>query len=310
MKRTIEPNITAQSEFAQLRELLDDTERQVVEMHKTPAGAYEVIRNLDELEGRLHEAEKGGVDLRAEEGRMDGLRRRLMRGAPGVVRMVQASEHAAALHNSPTYQAVLAAQLDESRRRVRRLLTIGLPVLAVMLTIIVLTLLNPPPPQANLNPVRQLAADGRLEDALARAQSEVQRVPSDAEAVLWVGSLQLASGNTAAAEQSWATARQLLGDETRFHFERGNALLGVAQTDAAEQDARWLIERPETAAPGYLLLGGVEEMRGRVPEAIQAFETSADLASKAGNTQLEVIAKTRLGFLMQSAPMMGPTATP
>lgn len=310
MKRTIEPNIRTQTDLAQLRELLDETERRIVSMHQTPDGAPTVIRSLDEIDRRVTAASADGLDVRAEEGRADSLRRRLLRGAPGVVRLLQANDQAKDLTASPTYQALEEARIDESRKRVRRLLTFGLPVLVVMLTLIVLTLLNPPPPQANLNPVRQLTQDGQLEEALARAQSEVARVPTDAEAVLWVGALQLATGDTSGAEQSWAQAQALLNDETRFHFDRGNALLGVNLPDAAEADARWLIERPESAAPGYLLLGGAEEVRGRVPEAITAFETAADLANKAGNSQLEVIAKTRLGFLMQSgAGMLPPTPT-
>lgn len=312
MKRSIEPNIVAQSETARLRELLDDTERRIVDMHKVPEGARDVIRAIDELDRRLAAVGQGGVDLRAEEGRVDSLRRRLLRGAPGVVRLVQAAEHSADLVGSPTYAAVLAAQADESRRRVRRLLTFGLPVLAVMLTIIVLTLLNPPQPQAELENVRQLTQEGRLDEALARAQAESRRVPTDASGVLWVGALQLATGDQAAAEESWAAARELLGaDEVRFHFERGNALLGVGQADAAEEDARWLIAQPAGEVTGYLLLGSVEEARGRADEAIVAFQRAADLAAAANNPQLEVIARTRLGIIMQSgAGLVQPTPTP
>jgi tetratricopeptide (TPR) repeat protein len=310
MKRTIEPSISRQSELAQLRELLDATERRMVDMHREPAGARDVIRNFDELERRIRDAHAPGVDLRAEEGRLDSLRRRLLRGAPGVVRLLQSGEHTAELAGSATYQALLEAQAEESRSRVRRLLTIGLPVLTVLLTIIVLTLLNPPPPQASLNEVRRLAQEGRLEEALAVAEREAARVPSDPEGALWLGALQLANGDAAAAERSWAEAQRLLDDEALFHFDRGVALMGVGQTDAAEQDARWLIARPESEATGYMLLGGVEEARGRIPEAITAFERAGDLAARQGNSQLEVIAKTRLGILMQSAPMIEPTPTP
>ncbi|MEN9938372.1 MAG: hypothetical protein RLZZ387_4951 [Chloroflexota bacterium] len=310
MKRTIDPHITTQTELIRLRELLDDTERRIVDMHKTPNGARGVIQSLDQLDQMLAAARQPSVDVRAEEGRIDSLRRRVLRGAAGVVRLVQAAEQTAELKDSPTFQAVQAAQIDESRRRVRRLLFLGVPVLAVMLTIIVLTLLFPPPPQANLNSTRQFAQDGRLDRALAAAQAEATKVPTDPQAALWIGALHAAQGDEAAANTAWDEAKRLLNDDTRFLFDRGTTLLQVGQTDAAEADARALISRTETAAPGYLLLGGVEEMRGRVPEAVAAFEQAADAANKAGNTQLEVIAKSRLGFLMQSggvAPRVTPT---
>jgi tetratricopeptide (TPR) repeat protein len=300
MKRTIEPNLSTQTELAQLRELLTETERQIIVMQQTPTGARDVIRSLDEIERLLVAVRETRVDTRAEENRADFLRRRLAGGAPGVVRLVQAAELTEDLHGSPTWETVLAAQADQSRKRVRRLLTLGLPVLAVMLTIIVLTLLFPPPPQANLTNVRTLTQNGRLDEALAEAQAEATQVPTDPEAAMWVGVLHSITGDDEGAEAAWENARRLLGDDARFHFERGTTLLEIGQPDRAEADARRLMEEPESAPAGYLLLGGVEEMRGRVPEAIAAFEEASALANARGNSQLEVIAKARLGILMQS----------
>ncbi|HWQ13921.1 MAG TPA: tetratricopeptide repeat protein [Roseiflexaceae bacterium] len=309
MKRSIEPNISTQSQLAQLRALLDDTERRIVEMHKEPAGARDVIRSVDEIERRLAAAREAGLDVRAEEGRADFLRRRLTGGASGVVRLVQAADLADSLAGSPTWQAVLAAREAESARRVRRLLTFGLPLLVVLLGIIVLTLLFPPPPQANLNSVRSLAQQGQVAEALAAAQAEAARVPSDPHAHLWVGALQLVRGDRAAAEAAWAEAQRLFGDDARFFFERGSTLAEIGRFDEAEADAQHLIADPRTAAPGYLLLGGIEEGRGRVPEAVAAFERAADIAHEAGNAQLEAIAKARLGILMQSGAGAFPTPT-
>jgi tetratricopeptide (TPR) repeat protein len=310
MKHSLDPNISTQNELAQLRELLGNTERRIVEMHKTPEGAHDVIRAVDEIDRRLAAAHKARLDVRAEEGRADFLRRKLEGGAPGVVRLVQAAELGESLAGSPTWQAVLEAQAAESARRVRRLLTFGLPVLAVLLAIIVLTLLFPPPPQANLNSTRTLAQQGQAAEALAAAQAEAARVPTDPHAHLWVGVLQTLNGDTAAAEAAWAEARRLYGDDSRFFFERGTTLAELGLTDQAEADARRLIADPRTEAPGYLLLGSVEERRGRVPEAAAAFQKTAELANAAGNPQLEAIAKARLGLLMQSGAGAFVTPTP
>ncbi|MFO7167406.1 MAG: tetratricopeptide repeat protein [Chloroflexota bacterium] len=301
MKRSLDPNISTQTELGHLRDLLDDAERQVVVMHETSTGARDVIRAMDEIDRLLALVARSGVDVRAEEGRAEFLRRRLTRAAPGVVRLVQAADLSSTLSDSPTWQAILAAQAEQSRQRVRRLFMVGGPILAVLLTIIVLTLLFPPPPQANLTAIRRLAQEGQIDEALATAQAEATRVPTDPEAALWIGALQTIKGDTAAAEAAWEEARRLIDDEMSFYFERGSALLEAGRPDDAEPDARRLIEQPTTAPTGYLLLGGIEEARGRVPEAIAAFQQAADLAHAAGNSQLEVIAKTRMGMVMQAS---------
>jgi tetratricopeptide (TPR) repeat protein len=88
-----------------------------------------------------------------------------------------------------------------------------------------------------------------------------------------------------------------------FLFERGNLLIQAGLPDAAEADAAALIAQPDAQAEGYLLLGSVREARGDREGAIAAFQQAADLAAAANKPQLEVIAKTRLGMILQSPPL-------
>jgi cytochrome c-type biogenesis protein CcmH/NrfG len=307
MKRTIEPNIETASPLAQVRALLTDLERQLVVMQETPSGARDVIVGVDAAEQMLAGLSQPGVDLRAEENRLDFVRRRLTGGAPGVARLVQAANLADDLRDSPTWRAIQAAQAAQARGRLRRLLFIGVPLLALFLTIIVLNLLFPAPPRANLTLASRQLEQGQIDQALATARAEAARVPTDPEPHLLIGAIATQQGNTAEAETAWAEARRLMADDTQFFFQRGTALLELGLPDAAEADARQLITNEATAAPGYLLLGGVEETRGRVPEAVAAFEEAARIAATQNNAQLEVIAKTRIGILMQQAPMLAPT---
>lgn len=301
--------ITSRSMLNQLRDLLDTTERRLPVMHETPDGALQVIRHSDTLAQLALAARRPGVDTRAEENRVDILRRQLQSRAAQVVRLVRAADQADQLSDSPTWQMIQDLHTVQQRQLHRRLMIGGSVVLTLgLLLFVVLPWVFPAPPRANVDSVVRMFAEGDLPGALVRARAEQARVPTDADAALWVGVLSLRSGDPAAAETAWAQARQLLNNDKIFYFQRGTALIEVGLPDIAEEDARRLIALPGAIAEGYLLLGGVEEARGRVPEAMKALQQSADYARQADNPELEVMAKTRLALMLQSPP--APTRTP
>jgi Tfp pilus assembly protein PilF len=83
-------------------------------------------------------------------------------------------------------------------------------------------------------------------------------------------------------------------------------MLQLQDLAAAEVSARELIKHPANTAQGYYILGQIEEARGQTAAAVEAFQQAAALAEQAGDTQLTVLARARLGYLMQAFPP-GPT---
>lgn len=291
------------STFGQLRSLLDETERRIVIMHETPGGARDIIQNVERI-GRLLEALDSPLyDTRAEESRAEALRERLVREAVRVERLVRVNGHADELASSPLWQTVRATAIAQRQRTRRRWIVGGtaLTVVAVLL-FVVLPWLFPPPPQAETTQIMNQAADGDYTGALALAEAERARVPTDPQGALWAGALYLRQGNTAAAENAWQAARQLYDNDVNFYFERGTVLGFIGAYDAAEQDAQQLIDLPDGAPFGYYLRAHLAESRGAYAEAIPAFEQAANLADQANLTQLAVTARTRLGFLLRSGP--------
>lgn len=55
----------------------------------------------------------------------------------------------------------------------------------------------------------------------------------------------------------------------------------------------------------YLMRGGVLEAMNQTSEAIADYEKAADLAQAQGEDALYVLARTRMGMLLQRAPSMG-----
>jgi tetratricopeptide (TPR) repeat protein len=290
-----------------LRHHLDVAERRVVVMHESPDIALEVIHTMDQIEGLLHELQGPEFDTRGEESRAEALRERLARAAGRVVRQVGSRGSAGQLTDSPTWRMLREAAAAQHRQWRRRFLGIGAGIAIVaILLVVVLPRVFPAPPHADIEAISRPARAGDIGSALATAQAEQARVPNDPAVALWIGALQQRRGDQAAAQQAWEAARRLYGDDSTFHMERGIVWLQLGDLAAAEADARALIAQPGSAAEGYYLLSQVEEERGQISAAIAALQQAAQLAEQEGNAQLTVLARTRLGYLMQQ-PLLPPT---
>ena len=290
------------STFGQLRSLLDETERQIVIMHETPNGARDVIQNVDRIDQLLDELASPQYDTRAEESRADALHKRLERDAPKVAKLVRAHGQAAALADSPTWKDVQAAAMAQRQRQQRRLLIGGAAVIIVaFLLFVVLPWVFPPTPQANTTPIMQDAVAGNVAAALQAANAERTRVPTDPAGALWAGALYFKQGDTPAATAAWNEAQQLIGDDGTFYFDRANVLMQLSEYDAALEDAQRLIAMPERAAYGYYIRGAIAEARGQTQQAVQDYQQASTLADQNNNPQLTVMARTRMGYLLQGS---------
>jgi tetratricopeptide (TPR) repeat protein len=311
MKHFIDTAPNEQSTLGELRRALDETEPRIVVMHETPTGAIDVIRNLDRITLLLDALDEPKYDTRAEEGRADALRERLLRQASRVVGQVQRNGLAGEVENSATWQSLVAAANERRRQQRLSLIRGGIgTVIGVILLFVVLPRVLPEPvPTADISAVSRQVAAGDISSALATAQAEQARVPDDPDIALWIGALQQQQGDPT-AEASYERARQLYGDDLTFHVERGLILTQLQQYDAAEADARQLIETSNVTAQaqGHYLIGSIAEMRGQYDQAIASFEESARLAEP-NNPELLVAARSRIAFLLQRGPPL-PTVTP
>ncbi len=82
----------------------------------------------------------------------------------------------------------------------------------------------------------------------------------------------------------------------------GNQRFQLGDLDGAEAAANQGKAINEREPQVYLLLASVAEARGDAPTAIQYFEQTYELADN--NPQLQVVARYRMGQLMQQAPMI------
>jgi tetratricopeptide (TPR) repeat protein len=296
-----------QAPLAQLRRMLDAAERDMVTMYESPGGPAAALRAMDALGDLLEQLEAEAIDVRGERGRFDDLLRRLAGGAQRLVGHVRAGGGAEAIADSPTWRALAELADGEARARNRRRLWWGIGIAAaVLLVCVVLPWAFPGQPVANTGGIIAHVEEGDFVSALELAQAEWQRVPTDPQGALWVGALQLRQGNTAEAEAAFAEARRLSPDDRAFYGSRGPLLLELGLLDAAEADARTMLERPDTAPNGHFLLGQLYGVRGQLPEAISELQTASELAEQAGDAALAVTAKLAMQDIMRRPPPATP----
>ncbi len=304
MKLERRPSIetTAQTPSGRLRAALDAAEGVAVSARVSADDAVAFLRACDAIEQCMNEV-GAGVDIRPEMNRADFVRARLRVNAAAIVDVIRRADRAGEVEDCRSWAQALAIASDLRARRTRRLAFVGLGAVLLIATLALLPVIVPAEPAPDTGAISRVLANEGAAAALDLARAEYERFPDDPEAALWRGVLELRAGDPAAAADLFEQAQRQASSEIGFLFERGNLLIQVELFDAAEADAAALIARPDAQAEGFLLLGGVHEARGDRAGAIAAFQQAADLAAAANKPHLEVIAKTRLGMVLQMLPL-------
>lgn len=294
-------NISETTTFTQIRQLLDTNERAVVAIRQEPAQAADVIIGVEKVLALLEQLHATGVDIRAEEGRADSLRGRLLREARLVARQVNKSGRGVELTSSELWHEIQSLDVAERSHQQRRwLIGGGAAALIALLLFVVLPRLFPAPPSANIIAVSQIAGQGNLQGALQRALEEQSQAPNDQQIGVWVAALQQQLGQTEQAEASWKVARKRYPDDVTFLSDRIGVALQLNDLASAERDAMSLQAMPNGVAIGTYQLASVREYQKRYGEALKLYEQASDLANKEGKPELVVAARTRMAAIMQS----------
>lgn len=293
--------VTETTTFSQIRQLLDAVERAMVLLKQEPAKIAQVVRDVERADALLDMLQANGVDVRAEEGRADSLRGRLLGDAALLVRRANKAGIAGQLANSALW-GEMSALVATQRARSRRTWLIGGTATAIvaLLLFVVLPWVFPTPPSANTIAVSQIAAQGDFKAALDRALAEQQQAPNDPQIGVWIGGLQQKLGMEQKAEASYVAARALTADDLTFYSSRIGVALALGDTASAKRDADALQKLPGGAAVGMYFLGAVREAQQRYGDAMTAYEAASKLASDENKPELVVMARTRLGALMQT----------
>lgn len=297
-----------------LRDELDRAERLVVSLDATNVETY--LQLLDQIEERFTALMDSESDLRPELGRWDGLTSRL-RSQPGA--LVAAAAKVGGLarlreKHPPATEFWWYLDQEVMQRRaqmVRRALT----TLIVLVVVVgggwwALNTFFPPNPaavrmmEAN-SALEELIVQQRWEEALAVVETAQQELPDEPELVLWEVVFSEQLGDTERAQHAWARAQALLPEQpVELWVQLGNQRLQVGDFARARAAGQEALALDAESAPATFLLGSVAEATDDVATAIEMFDRTFALA-EADNPQLAVIARVRMGNLLQRAPAIG-----
>lgn len=298
-----------------LREDLNEAERLIVQLRRHNVETF--LQLLDQIEDSFTQLEDSGLDLRPEYTRWASLQSKLRSEAGRVVRVISLAGGLAQLRQQNQPAAGFWWRLDEvvaaARRRLVRRLGISFSTIVALLAIVwaLLTFVFPPDPNTvvaseALSTLQQLAFEGRWEEALAAIEeAKAQLTQPDAELLIWEGVIREKLGQPERAAEALAEAKSLVPSArlVGYWWTLGSVRLAVGDIEEARLAGRQAIEIDPADAQGYFLLASVYEAEGDTVCAVELFDKSFELAAD-GNPQLAVIARVRMGNLLQRPPNM------
>ncbi len=317
MARALPPtNLTPTDE---LRSLLERLERLLPSLRGKGENAIDLLDWMDRIHELVPELQEGGADLRPELSRLGTVEATLQDKAGIMAREVGSKLAQARTEAKATPERWWWYVDDIARqRRIQQLGRAGMygvVTIAIILFVLVgIPRIFPVDPavvasQRFSHQAEAAMQEGDVETALAAYQSAVEALPDDPVYQIRVGVLSETMGDTARAEAAYVTARTLTDDDVKFYVLRSQAFLQTDNGEAALADADQAVAMDPDSVEGYFQRGSSLDMLGRLTEAIQAFQTASDLAEDT-NPQMAVLARVRMGYLIQSAPLYSPPETP
>ncbi len=278
----------------QLRQALDKAEPYALIYAQQADGALRYLAMLDEIRRLADACLTQGLDIESELVRLDSLIRRTRRDAEVFARALGTQNIPANSH----YGAELIA-LAQTRRQQRQRAWIKLIAIVAVVVGVIVYAVRTAPPTADVASILNLGVAGQLDEAYTLAQREAEAFPDDYEVHVWLAVLAEQRGEQTVADAAWQRATAALPAGQEFTYTRGSVRMMVGDFTRASQDMELLKADPVTMPEGLFLEAGIAEAQGRVTDAIRIFQLAADAAEAADRQEMAVIARVRMGNLMQ-----------
>jgi len=322
MPKGVVPESREATEATLLRQQIRELEIRVANIRGMGEGVFDLLRLRSQVEDLVQEREASGLDVRAERTRLRTVDNMLTSKAGQVVREAGlAGGLAQARRTENPSESHWWWFLDEihNERQRRTAIRLSLTIIGAAVAVLIFSLvmnrffgLDPKEKEAYSHAMNgeQLLARGEYEAAAAEYEQAVNIAPDRGEYFVYLGVIYELLGRSEDGEKALNAGQDLIGDRFKYLLVVARVYETTSQFEKALQAVEEALQLNENSAEAYLVRGGVYESMGKRQEAISDFEKAADLASEQGEDALYVLAKTRLGMLMQQAPdSFGPPGT-
>jgi tetratricopeptide (TPR) repeat protein len=306
----------------QLREQIRELEVNAASFQGRPSENPRALLTLrDEVERELSDLEEQGMDLRPEHTRVKTVDNILVRKARGLERALGPTGgfSGARREIQPSddhWWWFLDEHIAEQRRK-SAIKFITIFVVAAVLLIGGNWAMNrffgmdPIEREARgyLSSAEQSLSMGDYEEAIAGYQQAIETQPEMSEAYIGLGVLYQLQGREEEAQQALARAQALIGDQPQYLLALSRAYSNVGEAELALDAAEEAVALAPESPQAYLIRGGIYEAVGRRGEALSDYELSGELARDQGEDALYVLARMRMGMLLQSGAGSGVPGT-
>ncbi len=300
-----------------LRDALTMAERQIVQLHG--GNAEEYLVRLDQIEALFETlTDNEDLDLRSEQVRWQSLLSRLSSQPQPLAAAAAKAGGMAKLRakHPPADSFWWHVDAEVARRRLNSVRRLVISIVTLVVVVVggywLINTIFPPNPAA----VRMLEVNSTIDQFLMEGQwaealnvvEEVQKeLPEEIELYLWEVVLATQLGEDEQAAEALAEAKALLPDRLpELWVQLGTYYLQVGDVENATATADEATALSPDNPQVTFLLANIAEQRNDLATAIEFFERTFELAEN-DNPQLAVIARVRMGNLLQRAPAMSPT---
>jgi len=304
-----------------VREMIHDLEVGLASLRGRGQGVLDLLRLRDQLDARMAGLEAEGMDLRPERTRVETIDNILMRKAAEIESELGGSGGLAMARRQETppedhWWWYVDLHLAESRRKSFTKTAIIVVIVAMVLIVGNYVMdhffgLSPTEKQARSfeSAAEQYLREGEIDQAILEYEKAVAVMPDLAEAQLSLGVLYEIKGDTNKSRAALSAAEDAFPGRVDYLVSLASAYQAANQLDRAMATISEAVALEPNSAQAIFIRGGIEEQSNRLAEALTDYETAATLAQEQGQDALYVLAKTRMGMLLQRMPAMGAPST-
>ena len=304
---------SSSSPVAQLRQDLAELEKLLVKVN-----AGHLVRTLELLDlcfEAMHDLQQQGVDLKGEEGLWTGFEFKLQISAGQFVKAAKSHGGLSTLRASHPGSTGFWWHLDDTyraqnRKELTKWLRWGGFAVGVIATIyIMLTHVFPPDENAVLvgsvlHELESMVNVQEYQGALDLIDENLEETLRSEELLIWAGILEEQLGNPESTVRYFSEAFNTpYLPPARVWATIGTNRLRIGDLEGAECSGLAALEIDPEFPLGNFLIAGVAEAMGNPARAVEYFNLTADYAFDK-EPQIAVVARVRLGYLMQSPAIM------
>ncbi len=302
------------SPVAQLRQDLAELEKLLVKVNS--GHVMRALELLDLCSEAMLQLQQQGVDLKGEEGLWAGFEHKLQESAGQFVKAARPHGGLASLRANHTGNTGFWWHLDDiyrtqNRQQLHKVLGWGGLVAGVIAAIyIMLTYVFPPDETTVLvtsviYDLESLVDTQDYRGALQLIEENLDEANRSEELLIWAGILeeQLENPEATVGYFDEAFSNPDL-PPTRVWATIGTNRLRIGDFEGAECSGQATLELDPEFPQGHFLIASVAEATGNFARAVEHFNLTADYAYEK-EPQMAVIARVRLGYLMQSPTILG-----